>query len=297
MLNVKFIVDATSDIPHDVAEKNNISVIGIPIIFEDGTSKLDWVEMDHREFYERLEKSADIPKTSQPPMEAIKEALTDGAKNYDAVIYTTISSRGSGTYQTANILKSEILEEYPDAKIVILDSMSYSLFIVDMVFCGIRLAKEGKNLDEIVAGMKNERTHTEVLVTVDTLKYLEKGGRINKASMIIGSLLDIKPVLTVLNGLMENVDKFRGAKSVIPKMVKRIRNSGNYDESRPEFYIVHSQCPEKADALWEAIKAEFGDEAKLTLRSEIGATVGTHIGPGTLAVFYKINPPDNVYED
>lgn len=296
MLNIKYMVDSTSDIPHDFAKEHDVSVLGMPIQFEDGTSALDWVEMDTDTFYEKLAKSSQIPTTSQPAVPVIEEIMRAGLNGHDALIYVTISSKGSGTYQAAHLAKQNILEDMPDAKIEIVDSMAYSLYIVLMVQEGLRLQKAGKTLDEIVAGMKELRCKTDVLVVVDTLKYLEKGGRINKASLIAGTLLDLKPVLSVRGGVMESIDKFRGSKTIISKMIKKLKTT-DIDLDDPCFCMVNSQVPDRAAQLWEAVKAEFGQEQKLVFESQIGATVGTHIGPGTLAIFYKLKRPVQIYND
>ncbi len=296
MLNIKFIVDSASDISRDYAKKHDIDVIGMPLIWENGETVLDWVEIGSEEFYEKLSKSKQIPTTSQVPISTMEDHLRAALKDHDAVIYFTLSSNGSGTFNSARLAKENILEDMPDAKIEIVDSMAYSLFIVLMLDKAISLNKEGKSLEEIVKGAKDCRSHTDVLVVVDSLKYLEKGGRINKASLVAGTLLDLKPVLSVRSGVMEAIDKFRGSKTIISKTIKKIKAS-DIDLDDPCFAIVHSQVPDKADELWNAIKAEFGEDKELFMKSEIGAVVGTHIGPGTLAIFYKLKNPMQIYED
>ena len=295
-MNIKFIVDSASDIPRDFAQENNICVIGLPLYFSDGTQLRAWHDIEPEEFYERLVNDPEIPTTSQAPIPEVKALLEDGAKNYDATIYFTLSSKASGTYQTAHMIKNEVLEEYPDAKIEIVDSMSYSLYIVLMLKEAIRLNNAGKSLEEIVEGAKDVRRHTNVYVLVDTLKYLEKGGRINKASLIAGSLLNIKPVLSVIDGIMESVDKFRGSKTVIPKLVQKAI-ADDCDLEDPQFCIVHSNAADRAAQLWDAVKEQCGEESELVMQSQIGASVGTHIGPGTLALFYHTKSPRKVYEE
>ncbi len=295
-MNIKFIVDSASDIPRDYAKENHVTVIGIPIIFEDGTQLRAWHDITEEEFYKRLPTESQIPKTSQPPIPMLKEMFMDGVENYDATIYFTISSKASGTYQTCHMIKNEILEEHPDAKIEIVDSMSYSLFITLMLDEAIRLNREGKSLEEIVEGAKDVRRHTNVYVLVDTLKYLEKGGRINKASLIAGSLLNIKPVLSVINGIMESVDKFRGSKTVFHKLVQKVI-ADDLNTEDPHWCIVHADAQDRADQLFATVKEHCGEDSKLEFTSQIGATVGTHIGPGTLALFYRTNSPRKVYEE
>lgn len=294
-MNIKFFVDSTSDITEEFAKENDIGVFGLPVIFEDGTY-LDWIQLKSNDFYQKLAASKNIPTTSQIPMATMDAEFREALKDHDAIIYFTISSRGSGTYQAANLVKKDILKEIPDAKIEIVDSLAYSLYIVAMLREAMELARQGKTIEEVIAGAKRRREFTDTVVVVDTLKYLEKGGRINKASLVVGTLLDLKPVLSVRGGVMESIDKFRGSKTVIPKMIAKAKKMG-IDESDPNFYIVHGNVPERAAALWDAVKAEFGENCTLNMLSEIGATVGTHIGPGTLALFFKTKTPQQLYED
>ena len=121
---------------------------------------------------------------------------------------------------------------------------------------------------------------------VDTLEYLEKGGRINKTSAWIGTLLDIKPVLTVENGLMESVEKLRGKKKIYKKFLELVRDTEEFKEENPEFVVVHSDI-EKGKELEEAIKEEFGID-EICYMSEFGPIIGTHIGPGAVAVMFRL---------
>ncbi len=295
MLNIKYFVDSAADITRDFAAENNIGVLGMPILFEDG-AYLDWTELSGNAFYEKLAASKTIPTTAQVPVPTIDTAFRDALQSHDAIVYFALSSKGSGTYQAANLVKNDILTEFPGAKIEIVDSLAYSLYIVAMLMEAMELNRQGKSLEEIVAGAKKRREYSDTVVVVDTLKYLEKGGRINKASLIMGTLLDLKPVLSVRGGVMESIDKFRGSKTVIPKIIQKMKDL-NIDESYKQFFIVHSNASERAQALWDAIRAEFGADSTLVMQSEIGATVGTHIGPGTLAVFFKTKTSQQLYDD
>lgn len=294
-MNIKFIVDSTSDITHEIVEKYNVEVLGIPVMFEDGTTKLDWIEMDAEEFYARLAASDNIPTTSQPSIPVIKETIEKYIDDFDAVIYLTLSSHASGTYQTVNLIKNDILEEHPDANICIFDSMGYSLIITMMLLKGIEAAKTADKLEDVLEAMKKEREYTDVIVTVDTLKYLEKGGRINKASLILGSLLAVKPVLSIVDGIMEVTDKFKGSKQITSKMVKKL-SGVDFDADYKEFAICHANCPDKAEELLCELKNTFGEDIKISVQNSIGSTVGTHIGPGTLGLFYRRKTRNPIYE-
>lgn len=295
MLKIKYIVDATADMPSDFAKENDVHIIGVPVTFEDGTTVVDPTDLHGGEFYDLLTSHNSIPKTSQPTAAVIQDVFESYINDYDAIIFITMSSFGSGTYNSANIAKQLTLENHPDAKIEIIDSRAFSLFIVYMVSEAIKLQKEGKSLEEIVEGAKMRRRYTDVIAVVDTLKYLEKGGRINKASLIAGSLLDLKPVLSVRGGIMESVDKFRGSKTVLNKMIKKIKTM-DIDLENPMFSIVDANVSEKANQLKDALKENF-ENYEFCYQSTIGATVATHIGPGTLGLFFKTNSPQKVYDE
>lgn len=295
MLKIKYLTDSTSDIPKELAKKYDIDVLGIRIAFPDGTTLSDWHDITPEEFYEKLLSNSEIPTTSQPPVYEIEELYRKYLPDYDAIVFVTISSLASGTYNAACMAKNNVLETNPDAKIEVIDSRAFSLFEVIMIEEAIKLQNEGKSLEEIVAGAKQRRRLTDVCAVVDTLKYLEKGGRINKASLIAGTLLDLKPVISVRGGIIESIDKFRGSKTLLSKMIKKI-NAMDVDLSDPCFSIVHSAVPEKAEQLKAVLEESFENYSFENL-SQIGATVGTHVGPGTLAAFFKINTPQKIYDE
>ena len=295
MLNIKFITDSTSDIPKEYAEENNIGVVGVRINFPEGNSVADWYEITHDEFYDYLERTNNIPSTSQPPIAEIADMFEKALQDHEAIIFVATSSNSSGSFNSARLAKEMVLEKNPNAKIEIVDSQAFSLFETIMLEEGLKLQKEGKSIEEIVEGMKMRRRLTDVCVVVDTLKYLEKGGRINKASLIAGTLLDLKPVLSVRGGTMESIDKFRGSKTVIQKMVKKVKTM-DIDLSDPQFSFVHSHVEPKALEMIAAFEEGF-ENSKARFFNELGATVATHIGPGTLAVFFKLNTPQKIYEE
>lgn len=292
MLKIKYIVDSASDISDEFAAENDVHIVKFPITLANGVSRTDF---SIEEFYEILENTKEIPKTSQPPLPEFEEIFRKYLNDYDAILYITLSSLSSGTYNTANMAKNNILEEYPDAKIEILDSRAFSLFIAYMLKEAIRLNNEDKTLEEIVEGIKDFRRHIDVCVLVDTLKYLEKNGRINKASLIAGTLLDLKPVLSVRNGLMECIDKFRGNKTSLSKLVKKAKTM-DMDLENPFFSIVDSNARDRSNQLLDILKENFGD-VKLDFQSSLSPTITTHIGPGTVALFFRTVHPQKVYDE
>lgn len=286
MTDVKIIVDTSSDIPQEIAERYNIGVLSFLSVFGE-TSYVTGTELSNRAFYEKLASSDVIPTTAQTPYGDMYDYLLEQSRAHDCVIYFTISSKGSGQYTTAQMVKQDILEnDNPNAKIYIVDSMKFSLYITAAAIRALELAKENKTADEIIAECKQYLESWEVLLLVDNLKYLEKGGRINKASAIVGSLLDIKPVLSIRGGLIECIDKLRGKKKVFQKLLDKIKADPRFDDQKKQFMVVHSD-EEKGRELCEQICREF-DINDVYLYSEFGPIVGTHTGPGAVAVIYRI---------
>lgn len=287
MAKIKIIVDTAADMPEELRKKHDIGLLSFLSIF-DGKSYVTGVDITNAEFYKMLTEAKNIPTTSQTPYQDMYDYLLKMSREYDSVIYFTISSKGSGQYQTASLIRSTILEEdNPGADIRIVDTMSYSLYIAVTALKAAEMAEEGKTADEIVSFCTEYIKTWHAFLLVDTLKYLEKGGRINKAEAILGTLLDIKPVLTIRNGLVEADDKLRGKKRLFDKLIEKIREYPDFDEEHKEFMIVHSDA-EKGEELRRKLAEEFEIDDVL-LFGEFGPVVGTHTGPGAAAVIFRVH--------
>lgn len=284
-MDIKIVVDTGSDIPKSVAEKYDIGILSFISVFGE-ECYVSGVDMTNEEFYKKLEESDKIPTTSQTPYMDMSDYLKEQAKNHDAVIYFTLSSKGSGQYHTACLIRDELKEDEGIDNIYIADTMSYSLYIANTAVKAAKLAEEGKTPEEIIEYCDKYIKKWRAFLLVDTLKYLEKGGRINKANAIIGTLLDVKPVLTIENGLVEPYDKFRGKKKLVEKLIDKVKEDEDFDDENPEFLIVQSS-EEKGRELESALKDEFGDES-VKMYGEFGPIVGTHVGKGAFAVIAKI---------
>lgn len=284
MARIKILIDTSADMPEKLAEEKNIGILRFMSIFGE-ESYVTGTELDNEQFYKKLEEFGDIPKTSQTPYQDMYDALKTAAEENETVIYFTISSKASGQYNTAHMIAAEIAEENPEADIRIVDSERFSAYITASALLASDLAEEGKSPDEIIEACKADMESWLTYILVDSLKYLEKGGRITKTSAIVGTLLDIKPVLSVQNGLIEPLEKLRGKKKLFKKLFSLVTEHPQYDNENPEFMVVHSN-EEYAKEICDIIKEETGKTPKLIL--EFGPVVGTHIGPGTLAVLFKL---------
>lgn len=283
-MSIKIIVDTGSDISHETAEKYNISVLPILSVFGDKTYDT-WNDITNKEFFKLLKNAEEIPTTAQTPYDVMYSTLLDAARQYDSVIVFTISSRASGQYSTLNTVKNDIIENvFPEADIRIVDTMSFSILIAQTAVYASHLAAEGKQADEIVALCGEYLKSWDVVFVVGDLTYLQKGGRISKAVMTLGTLLDIKPVLTIKDGLIGSSDKFRGRKNIPAKLIKKIKATENFDKTKNEFMVLSSD--ENLGVELSALLKE--ENARLTMYGEIGPVIGTHTGEGVIAAFYRI---------
>lgn len=284
MADIKIVVDTSADMPQELVEKYDFGMLHFLSIFGEETY-VTGVDITNAQFFEKLTSSNIFPTTSQTPYGDMYDYLLKMCKENKSVIYFTISSKGSGQYNTANIVKEEILEEYPDADLHIVDTQSFSIYIAQTAVFAAQLAQEGKGVDEIIAKSMEHIKTWKAFMLVDTLKYLEKGGRLGKASAVVGTLLDIKPILTIEDGLVGSMDKLRGKKKLVDKLIEKVEEYPEFDSENPEFLVIHSD-DEKGKELVAKLTEKYG-EGCVKMYSEFGPIVGTHVATGAFAVLCR----------
>ncbi len=285
MSKVKIFVDTGADMPQELRKEYDIDVIPYNVVFGD-TSYVAGDELTNEQFYEKLIASDKLPTTSQTSPAVIYDAFSKAAKEYDKIVYLTLSSKASGQYNNARMNAEAVMEENPEVTIKVVDTMSFSIYIAEVAVLLRKYLADGMELDVAIdKSMEFIKNHRAYII-VDTLKFLEKGGRINKTTAVVGSLLDIKPVLTIQDGLVESYEKIRGKKKIYNKLLDIVRETPGFDEDAKEFYVIDS-CTEYGDKLEEVIKEEFEID-NIKRRYEFGPIVGTHTGNGAVAVLFKI---------
>ncbi len=284
MKRVKIFVDTGADISEEIAKKYDIDIINFLCIFGE-KSYVAGEELSNSEFYEKLQNSEELPKTSQTSPAVMYEKLSAAAKEYDSVVFFTISKNASGEYNNARMNAEIIREENPDCDIRIVDTMTFSAYIGETAIKFRELLNEGLDVDEALDGALKMLSYYEVYILVDSLKFLEKGGRIKKTAAIVGELLEIKPVLSIRDGLIEPIEKIRGKKKMIKKLVELISESEEFDDKSKEFIIVESNKDYGDEA--ETLLLDTFEGAKINRRYEFGPIIGTHIGNGALAILFK----------
>ncbi|NDI33458.1 DegV family protein [Chengkuizengella sediminis] len=283
MSKIRFVTDSTSDIPLEIREKYNIEMVPLKVHFGQEVF-LDAITIQSNEFYEKLAGSEVLPTTSQPsPVDFLKvyKKIYEEDPNC-TIISIHLSSAMSGTYQSAVLAKS-LLDEESDLRIVDARSASYGIGV--LMIEAVKAYENGKNAKEILEVVAKLRQDMRVYFLVDTLEYLQKGGRIGKAASVVGSLLNIKPILSIDDeGEITSIDKVRGKKKAINRIVDLLREDFSNTED-VDMIMIHSNDVSSAEDFSQLLKEQFQvHNVKFTSLSPV---VGTHVGPGTLAVIMR----------
>lgn len=277
---VKVVVDSTSYIPKETLIENDISVVSLNVLLN-GKSYRE-VDLENEFFYKEMNESKEIPKSSQPSVEEIKEVFTNIAKSGFDIVGIFISSKMSGTYSTAHLVREMVLEEYPETRIELVDSESNCMQMGFSAIQAARAAKRGENIERVVEEAKKVINTSKFLFVPDTLKYLKKGGRIGGASALFGTILQIKPILTVQNGETSVYEKVRTKKKAVEVILKKVLDDMT-EKGLGDVIVHHINCEEEGLDLAKRLKNELKIPVKI---QSIGATIGLHVGPGSIGVAY-----------
>ncbi|MFZ5639609.1 MAG: DegV family protein [Bacillota bacterium] len=273
---VRIVTDSTADLPRELAEQYGVVVVPLKVLFGQEVFR-DGADLDAADFYSRLKKTPVLPTTSQPaPGEfvAVYERLT---RRGDSVISIHISSALSGTFHSAQLAKTMV-----DSKdIFVIDSRSVSMGLGLIVIAAAKAAREGRTRKEILTLINDLINNIKVLFVVDSLEYLERGGRIGKASALLGSLLNIKPILALQDGLVTPLEKVRGKSRALDRLVE-LAGASYGPGRRLVCSIVHSDDYSSLMKLRDKIEVSLNSPDILI--SELGPVVGTHVGPGTVGI-------------
>lgn len=273
---VRIITDSTVDIADKYS--NLFTVVPLTVTFGE-KDYIDGVTINKQEFYQKLVSSPELPKTSQATPAAFADVFRDLQEKGDEAVVITVSSRLSGTYQSACIAA----EDFPNVRVV--DSKNVSIASGVLAEYALRCAEEGMGLDGLANHLSKKRDEVGLVAMVDTLEYLKKGGRISGAAALAGGVLGIKPVVTTRDGELAVLGKARGSKKANNLLIEQIRKNG-VDFSMPLLlgytglsddmlrqYIQDSQC------LWKGHVTDLDCV-------QLGSVIGTHAGPGAVAVAY-----------
>lgn len=272
-MGIRIMADSTSDIGPERAKEWGVTLIPLKVLFGE-EEFLDGVDMQLEEFYQRLAASEKLPTTSQPDPEAFLKVFREAGEAGDDVVLVTISSNLSGTFQSAAIARDMCAYD----RIYIIDSMQVTCTMLMMVRRAMKLAEEGKTGKEIFDIIEAEKSHYRLYAAIGDLKYLEKGGRLSKVGAAAGSMLNLKPVITITEGgVVKLAGMARGQNGAYGKMLKLIEADGGMDTTR-EMCIGYTGDYEVLAPFKEYLNGKV--DLSNSLESRIGTVIGTHGGPG-----------------
>ena len=278
MKKVRIIVDSTADMPESV--RAQVTVVPLTIAFGQETF-VDGVTINHRRFYEMLVENDVLPTTSQPSPDAFTRLFAAVEAAGEEAVVLTVSSKLSGTYQSAMIAA----EDFPGV-VHVVDSRTVAIGLGILAERALQLAAEGLSAQELAARLNKEKESVRLVALLDTLEYLKKGGRISKTVAFAGGLLGVKPVIAIREGAVEMLGKARGSKQGNNLLVKEIESAGGVDFHRPLLLgysglsdLLLKKYITDSAALWEG-------QVETLPTAMIGSVVGTHAGPGAVAVAF-----------
>ena len=278
-MSVQIIVDSTADVAADLKKR----MLVVPLTIRFGTTEyVDGITITHRQFYEKLIETDELPTTSQAAPAAFEKVYQQVRAAGDTAVVLTVTSKLSGTYQSAMIAAAD----YPEIHVV--DTRTVAIGAGILAELALRLADSGMSAEGIAQRLEDERENVRVIAMLDTLEYLKRGGRISKTVAFAGSVLSIKPVLAIEDGEIKLIGKARGSRQGNNLLVQEIRKAGGVNFDRPILLgytglsdlLLRKYVADSAE-LWKGYRSELP-------ALMIGSVIGTHAGPGAVAVaFFK----------
>ena len=273
-MTVKIVTDSTADIPADVAKELDITTIPLYIHFGHEVYQ-DGIDITADEFYHRLTTESELPKTSAPSSGAFSEAYYKIATVTDEILSIHISAKLSATYNSALVGQKPI---DTGCRINVIDSQSATMGLGLLVITAAKAALSGANLDEITELVTSTIPKVQCFALVDTLEYLHKGGRIGKAQTLLGSVLNIKPMVKIQNGEVYPLERVRGRGKAVARLIELANGYSN----PKEIALAHTTTPEEMEKIATQLMTKNPD--KEIYRARTGSTIGTYLGPGCLTV-------------
>ena len=276
--NTAIVVDSTADFPEAPARFPNWRVVPLYVRFGEESYR-DYVELGPEEFYARLRTARELPTTSQPTPGDFLAAYQD-LDGYERIYSLHIAARLSGTYESARMAASELDGD----RVRAIDSGTASAAVAMLGLAIQRRLERGTTDDEINELVERYRRERGLLFTVDTLEFLQRGGRIGRAAAMAGQLLNIKPILTIADGEVLPLKRVRGNQKALQEFASRLREESD-DEPGLRVGIAHADAPDRIDAL-RALVHDVRPQAQIEHVTTLGAVIGTHSGPGCVGLFW-----------
>lgn len=279
--------DSTVDLPKEYLQEHQITYLPLSYMI-DGTTYKDMEGLSHKEFFDRI-RNGSMPTTSQVNPSEAKEAFEALLKEEKDILHIAFSSGLSGSYNSAAIAAKELKEKYPEAKITVIDSLCASLGEGLLLRKAIERKDQGMEMDELAEWVEANKLHVCTYVTVDDLFHLQRGGRVSKASAILGSMVQIKPLIFLDDeGKLQVTGKERGRKKSLNKLVNIMgEHLAGWEDQNEVVAVAHGDCIEDAEYVAAQVKQRYG--VKEVMINGIGTVIGSHTGPGVVVLFFMGN--------
>lgn len=276
MNNIKLICDSLSDIPKELIDKYDIHVVPLTVIF-DGKEYIDGIDLSKQEFYKMLRNSEDMPKTSQCTYIQFRDAFKKYLNKGNDILYIGGSSVASGTFQSAMMAKNDL-----DGNIYMVDTQNLSIGSGCLLLSAAEMLERKADIKDILNHLENLKESVKVLFTVDTLEYLQKGGRISLAKATIGNMLNIKPVLSIEEGLVKPINQVRGKKQVISKILSLIKENFGEDLTKKRIILGFGDNNKEFNSFVEKLKEDFKIDEIISVN--VSTCICAHSGPGIIGI-------------
>jgi DegV family protein with EDD domain len=280
-MSYQIITDSCCDLTEQQLQELNVTCANLTVMYNGETHRNFSEPSAVKAFYDEI-RGGIMATTAAANPDDWAQVMTPALEAGQDVLVITFSGGMSTTYQSAVIASKDLMEEYPQRKIIVIDSLAAALGQGMLVYHACRKRDEGMGLEELAAWVEENKFHVAHWVTVDDLSHLKRGGRISATSAIVGSMLNIKPIIHVDNdGHLINTAKVRGRKAAMEYLVKK------FSETCTDFdnvFIAHGDCPEDAAALEAMLRAKH--EIKEITTGYVGPVIGAHTGPGVLVLFF-----------
>ena len=276
--------DNMADLPEEYLKEKQLLTMSLTYLMDGQTYNAE-NSLPYQEFYKKMREGC-MPTTSQINPQEAKEKLTEFLKINKNIIHIAFSGGLSGTFNSVRLAAQELMEERPDCKITVIDSLAASMGEGLLIYKALEQQEAGLSYEEMVEWIESNKLHVCHYFTVDDLFHLYRGGRVSKAAAVLGTMINLKPVLHVDDeGHLIPLSKVRGRKKSLNALVDGMeKQMGSWREKNDIIFLSHGDCYEDALYVQEQIKKRFGIEKFMI--SPVGPTIGAHSGPGTVALFF-----------
>lgn len=289
---IRFVVDSMCDVSEEILTRYPFEILPIPITMGDKTY-LDGVDITPEMVIKYVDgnNGETFPKTAQVQAITYQQCFEAHLKNGDDIIYLALSSGLSGTFQTANLMASHLLSDYPDRRIAVVDSKCATTGAMLILHQGLKLYRLGKSFEEIVSSMTFLADHIQIFFMVGDIKWLAKGGRISKSVALIGDMLKIVPILYFEDGRILAYEKVRGKKKAFKRLFELVHDQRA--DGDQIIGLINSTAPELQEKAQKILSKEMGIKNFMTPEAGAGSALTVHIGKDCLGIMFFTELPDN----